>query len=319
MKEKYLIIAGTNKAATTSLYEYLAAHPSVCPAFIKQTFFFLDKKWQEDLNLPSLYNYEEGLNQYTKFFRDCRNELHRLEASPEYIYAPGTAKRIYQFLQENNGEVIFTLRNPVSRLISLFYFGKQQGVIAQGCSFKEFLGKSINYRENANTSLMAYQTGFYSNYLEKYVEVFGTEKLKVYFFEDFMADNQQFMKKVAVDLSLDESFYDNFQFDVFNKTIGIKNVALSNVYKSSRAFIIKAAYKHRPGFVLANLLKKTITPLYRKVNMTKLKHEQIGVADVQFLTDAYKDEKNKLETLLNIKIPWRFSDNEIIVSHELKS
>jgi hypothetical protein len=39
MNKKYIIIAGTNKAAITLLFEYLAAHPTVCPAFMKQTFF----------------------------------------------------------------------------------------------------------------------------------------------------------------------------------------------------------------------------------------------------------------------------------------
>ena len=61
-EKKYFIIAGTNKAATTSFFEYLAAHPQLCPSYIKQTFFFLDKSWQQQLKLSSLYDYEKGFD-----------------------------------------------------------------------------------------------------------------------------------------------------------------------------------------------------------------------------------------------------------------
>ena len=52
------------------------------------------------------------------------------------------------------------------------------------------------------------------------------------------------------------------------------------------------------------LLKKTITPIYRKINVTELKHEKPASKDVKFLEDAYKEEKNNIEKLLGIHVPW---------------
>ncbi len=304
MNEKYIIIAGTNKAATTSFYEYLAAHPSVCPAFIKQTFFFLDKEWQQNLNLQSLYNYEKGLDQYKKFFRNCNNKLYKLEASPEYIYAPGTPERIYQFLQDNNGQVIFILRDPVSRFLSLFHFGKQQGIINRKCSFHEFLEKSIAHTANTNSSLMAYETGFYSNYLENYVKLFGKDRLLIYFFEDIKTDAKIFMKKVADDLQIDSAFYDDFEFQSHNKTITVKNRFLSDAYRQARGFLIHHTFRSKIGYTTSMLLKKTVTPLYRKINLTERQKEKIPDADKQFLQHVYKDEKQRLESLFGIQVPW---------------
>ena len=37
----YLIVGGTTKAATTSLFSYLANHPATCAATYKETRFFL--------------------------------------------------------------------------------------------------------------------------------------------------------------------------------------------------------------------------------------------------------------------------------------
>ena len=36
------IIAGVTKAGTTSLFQYLHAHPDVCPSSTKETLFFKD-------------------------------------------------------------------------------------------------------------------------------------------------------------------------------------------------------------------------------------------------------------------------------------
>ena len=37
---RHLIIAGTAKAATSSLFDYLSAHPEVCGSRVKETYFF---------------------------------------------------------------------------------------------------------------------------------------------------------------------------------------------------------------------------------------------------------------------------------------
>ncbi len=53
------------------------------------------------------------------------------------------------------------------------------------------------------------------------------------------------------------------------------------------------------------LLKKTITPIYRSVNLTQLQKEEIPDADIQFLQQAYKYEKQKLELMLGVSVPWQ--------------
>lgn len=304
MNGKFVIIAGTNKAGTTSLFEYLAAHPSMCPSYIKQTFFFLNKEWQKKLQLASLYDYDKGAHQYNYFFKNCKPEQLKLEASPEYLYAPGTAEKIFNFIKSEGGDIIFILRNPVSRFISLFHFGKQQGIIDRSCSFNDFLQQSITHTSNGNSSLMAYETGFYSKYLENYIRLFGKDRLRIYFFEDLIADAKIFMKKVAGDLQINTSFYNDFDFATYNKTITIKNRFLSDTYKQARRFLIRHTFKTKMGYAISMLFKKTVTPLYRKINLTELQKEYVSDADKQFLQQLYKDEKQKLESLLGIQVPW---------------
>lgn len=304
MQGKYIIIAGTNKAGTTSFFEYLAAHPSVCPAYIKQTFFFLDKSWQHALHEPALFDYAKGSHQYRQFFRNYKEGQLRLEASPEYLYAPGTPARIHEFAQLHDVQLVFILRNPVTRFISLFHFGKQQGIIDTNCSFGQFLEQSRKHTTYDNASMMAYETGFYSKYLERYVSLFGKDKLLVYFFEDFMSDTQAMMQRVCRDLSLDAAFYEGFVFETHNKTITVKNRVAGELYKKARLFLIQKTFKSRIGHGTSMLLKKTITPIYRRMNTAELKKDAIPPEHISFLEAAYKDEKETIAQLLGIKVPW---------------
>jgi hypothetical protein len=306
MESNYIIIGGTNKAATTSFFEYLAAHPAICPAFIKQTFFFLDKNMQQDLEVVSLYDYEKGSEQYELFFRNFSKGQLKLEASPEYLYSAGTARRIFDFFQSRgNGILLFILREPVSRFVSLFHFGKQQGVVNIDCSFHDFMLQSMQYTAKTNTSLMAYQTGFYSKFLENYISVFGKERIKIYFYEDLIKDTETFIKQVSHDLCIDASFYDNFEFENNSQTKSVvKNRVLSNAYKRGRRFVMEKSFKSKRGYDSAMFLKKTITPFYRKINLASAKKEEINADDRATLSAAYKDEKEKIRSLFGITVPW---------------
>ncbi len=301
----YLIIAGTNKAATTSFFNYLAAHPQVCPAYIKQTFFFLDKSWQRSLNLRSLYDHSKGFQQYDLFFRDCSDAKYRLEASPEYMYAPGSPARIHDFLKTNNGRVIFILRDPVQRFISLFNYGKQQGIIGKQETFPGFMKKSMAYTGNSNTSLMAYQTGFYSGYVQNYISLFGKQNLNIYFYENLKADPLKFMQHVSENLGLDGNFYSSFNFTKNNQTISTRSSSLAMIYKLGRGLLIDRGYKSRVGYNAAMVLKKYVTPVYRKLNTQSLnKEEVVSVEAIQQLTEAYKKDRDKLHQLTGLQVPW---------------
>lgn len=302
--KRYIIIGGVNKAGTTSLFTWLAAHPAVCPAFLKQTFFFLDKEWQKNFGLQAVYDYEEGFAAFENYFTGCNGAMNKLEASPEYLYAPGTPQRLQQFLSDKDGYIIFILRNPVQRFISLYYYGKQQAILPQEINFEGFLEQSIKYTDNKNTSLIAFETGFYSKYIERYLQHLDKEKIKIYFFEDMIGDEKSFLKKLCSDTGIDPGYYDSYNFEAQHKTIKIRSSLLAKLYLIPRAVYIKLFYRSKAGFKFAQLLKKTVTRVYRKLNMTKLDKEQLPESALDFLRNAYRDEKNKLENLLGIKVPW---------------
>jgi len=103
----YLII-GAQKTGTSSLFNYLSMHPQVINSNKKEVHYF-DK------------NFERPLNWYKQFFpfKFIANNYTIGEATPDYLYHPFVAQRIYNTIP--GVKLIIILRNPVERVISHYF------------------------------------------------------------------------------------------------------------------------------------------------------------------------------------------------------
>lgn len=303
---KSLIIGGTNKAGTTSLFEYLREHPEIQGSFIKQTFFFLDSNLQEKLKLKANYDYKEGLHQFAYYFPDDMNKKHYcLEASPDYLYGKESPDLIYSYLQNKvESKLLFILREPVSRFISFFYYSKQQGLIDNEMSFREFYEKSKNYEDDTNSGLRAHKTGYYAKYLKNYLKLLPKQNLIVCFFEDLEKDPEKFMKDLSDTLGIDPDFYNDFDFQIKNKTAGVRNQFLSKVFRRSRAWYMKFFFKSKLGLIVGEFLKEQITPFYKKINLVEKKKYGLDSEVLNFLKNDYAQDISELESLVGKKAPW---------------
>ena len=104
-KDPDFVVVGAQKAGSTSLFAYLAAHPSVDQPLVKEINYFDQRP-------------EKGQNWYRRHFplRESASGHITGEASPMYMVHPLAMDRISRDLPEV--KVIAILREPVSRLIS---------------------------------------------------------------------------------------------------------------------------------------------------------------------------------------------------------
>jgi len=300
----YLIIAGISKAGTTSLFDYLVAHPEVEGSSIKQTFFFLDKDLQKELNLNLLYDYEKGLDQFENFFHELHPQTkYRIEATPDYLYSLGTPNRLADFFKIYSGKVLIILRNPVSRFNSFYYFGKQQGLIPENMSYETFYQQAKEYTENKNPCLMAYKTGFYAQYLKTYQDKFE-EGLEVIFFEDLKNDPKGLMQGICSFLGISSDFYENYKFEISNPTVKVKYRVLAKIYGGLRQFYLDYFFKMKAGNDFARFLKKSITPIYRKLNYRPLEKNNDNEINERLRQD-YARDVSELEEIIQKVVPWQ--------------
>jgi hypothetical protein len=182
--QRFLILGGTSKAGTTSIFNYLAGHPQICSS-TKETRFFLDA----DYPLPSRKRYgNDSLETYLSFF-DAENrhstDKWKLEATPDYLYSENAAEAIRGSLA--NVRLIFVLREPVSRLLSWYRFGQSINEIPSKMTFdayvalQEKIGDTFpdEYRHPAFAAL---RHGCYSLYLRRFFDVFGAPSMWIIFY-----------------------------------------------------------------------------------------------------------------------------------------
>jgi hypothetical protein len=101
-----LIVIGAAKCGTTSLHEYLDAHPEISMSREKELHFFVEEK-----------NWSKGLAWYESHF-DPASAV-RGESSPGYTAFPlyrGVAERLGQTIPD--AKLVYLVRDPVDRIVS---------------------------------------------------------------------------------------------------------------------------------------------------------------------------------------------------------
>jgi hypothetical protein len=303
---RFLIIGGTSKAGTTSVFNYLAGHPQICPS-TKETRFFLDP----DYPLVSTKRYQEnGPETYLSFF-NCESlqpkDNWRLEATPDYLYSANTPHVIRQTLE--NVRFIFILREPISRLLSWYRFGQAMNEIRSSTTFDDYVGiqreTGGSFRDGyRHPAFAALQHGRYSIYLKRFVEVFGTAAIQIFFYEDLRRDSFSFMTAICRLLGINETYFRNYSFNVVNKGVDVRSPYLHDKYWRAKQRL-RVALREAPNVrrVLRQIGDRT-DAAYRRVNVTESRKVLMAFSTAEFLCSYYHDEAPHLKNLLGTEAPW---------------
>ena len=187
-RPKFLII-GVQKGGTTSLYSYLAVHPQIRAAIIKEVHYF-------DFYYPC------GEAWYLAHFVPERWLLDGQltgEASPEYIFSPFAAERVAAF--DPDMKLIVMLRNPVERAYSQYQMSLRREretlpfaeALAQEPerlkNERERMGAERAFARGGSHIHQSYQLkGHYAEQLETWFKFFPREQLLVLESEAFYRD-----------------------------------------------------------------------------------------------------------------------------------
>lgn len=206
-------VVGAQKAGTTSLYYYLKQHPEVYMSPVKEPFFFdhqlnprgevVEHRFKGPGRRQVVPRYA-NTKEYEALFARAKDEKAVGEASPVYIYAPGTAGRIKEYVPE--ARVIALLRNPADRAYSAFLYARRLGREPLR-DFGEALRKEEErIRDNWHYAFHYRKRGFYYPQLERYYNLFERERIGVWLYEDLKADPLGVVQSVFRFLGVDDAF-----------------------------------------------------------------------------------------------------------------
>jgi hypothetical protein len=305
-EHRFLIIGGTSKAGTTSVFTYLSEHPEICAATIKETRFFLDLEYP----LPSQMRCQkDGANAYLSFFDlGGGGEAWKLEATPDYLYGRATPRLIRETLP--HVQLIFILRDPVRRLLSFYQFGRQLNEIPQTMTFDEYIELQSNHsasnHENGHRHPVFYalEHGRYSNYLQEFVELFDRSAIHIAFHEELRQNPHAFMTGICRWAGINEAFYRGYSFRVKNAGFTPRSSRLHRAYFNTRAKSRQLLSDHPLVRTALRNIGRKVNRAYRKLNSTRREEVRMSPATEDFICAYYKDEPARLKKLLAIDVPW---------------
>lgn len=181
----HFFIIGAMKAGTSSLYKYLAAHPSIYAAPRKEPRFFANP-------VPT----EAQASAYAELFAGRTTQDWAFEASTAYTKYPmisGVPERIHAAFPESR--LIYLVRDPVERICSAYLHNVAEG--RERRTFKE----AVFDPSQAYLNISRYHLQ-----LTQYLRVFPRERLLVLVFEEFVSDADATLAEIARFLDLKREF-----------------------------------------------------------------------------------------------------------------
>jgi hypothetical protein len=206
------LIIGAHKSGTTSLYHYLKQHPQIYMSPVKEPHFFsfLDHPldFREPGFDPQKLQAAADLPAYQALFQQAGDAVAIGEASPSYLYVEETAVKIYQHLPQVN--IIAVLRNPADRAYSNYLHCRARKHQEPLADFSDALkAEKKRIQENWSPLWHYQQKGFYFQQLQRYYRLFNNEQIRIYLYDDLLADPQALVQDIYQFLQVDASFTPN--------------------------------------------------------------------------------------------------------------
>lgn len=276
------VIAGVNKAGTTSLFVSLSTHPEVAPAAVKETRYFLPARWGQTLEPVAVYE--------AAFASAPVGTPVRIEATPSYFYGGTAVIDAMHAVCGDELRVMVVLREPVERFWSFFTFQKARLRIPDDLSVDDYLAHAETLSEAdfhiaENERWFAFRGGCYADWLPAWHDAFG-EHLQVVFFEDLMADPDRVLRDTARFLGIDPDEFPSTSLASENRTTGYKRAGLQRV-----ALVFNDRFER---FLRRHYgLKERLRSAYYRFNGAA-RSEQLPPRARAVLTDRYAEPNARL-------------------------
>lgn len=292
-----LVIAGAPKCGTSSVFYWLQNHPEVLASSKKEAQFLMDR--DSSTFRPALNYHDHGLAAYARHFDADNKKAGQkivLEATPGYLYQE-TALRVFaQDMPQTR--LIFILREPARRLLSVYhYFSQNRRDLDRGFSFEAFVEAACNNdaRLRDNEYLRgAIHHGQYLEYLQRWSDQCGKERLLIYLFEDLERDPRGFMQRLCTDTGIEPAYFGpDFRFVKENYSYKVRWQILHNGVVRWRHLIPKGAFR------------KKLKALYHRFNTDKgqkTKPQQTEMQVLERMKAYYRPYNEALAAFFNLDL-----------------
>lgn len=275
------IIAGVNKAGTTSLFVSLSTHPDIAPSSIKETGYFLPARYGAPLPPAA---------EWDAYFAAAGDRPVHLEATPSYFYGgAAVAEAMRERLVEPHAIVV--LREPVSRAISFFTYQKIRLRFPADYPITDYLAAAdhltdADFQDPDNEKYMAFRGGCYAEFLPGWLDVLGTEHVRVVDFQRLVGDQVTTLHETAAWLGLDPARFPADAVSSENRTTGYRSKGFQRLALAGNDRLERLLRRHPE-------LKRRLRAFYYRLN-GRPTEEQIPESVRSELAARYRAPNAKL-------------------------
>ncbi len=276
------VVAGTQKAATTWLYECVNEHPAAHVSTIKEVHFFCDPARCDKSRRA------QGLEWYLGQFESEPQCTTRGEFSIDYMFYPEIAGKLHELNPDM--KIIFILRDPMDRAYSAYWMHRRNHLDYP--PFSNFIGR--------DDDLVA--RGLYYDQIQNFRKFFSDDQMLILIYEDIAKDPYAFTSRVFEFLGIDQDFRPKSAVQLIAETKQL------NPYLSKILYRYAARILRFPSALWMWRLVKRLTGVKRRRlgGDAKPKYPQLSDADRQCLAGIYRAENEKLFDLIGRRVvEWR--------------
>ena len=216
------------------MYHFLAQHPDIYMPAHKEIHFF-----GTDLYSP---HYSRDAQKYLEHFAGVANQKRVGEASVWYLYSKLASHEIKEF--SPGAGIIIMLRNPVDMIYSLH--GHRLYINSEDIEdFEEALNAEADRKKGLRLPANPYpveglfyrEVGRYAEQVQRYLDDFGPEQVKIILYDDFKADPARTCRDLFSFLEVMPTF--PVEISVINASKKVRSRALTSFLDPPPAIVSK--------------------------------------------------------------------------------
>jgi hypothetical protein len=213
-------LIGAPKSGTTTLYHWLAAHPSIHMSPIREPCFFAPEvvdytersRAFNKADAPSLRAWLDGpmtgarshgmvldWNDYLSLFRYAGDTAVLGEASGNYLHSWNAPSRLKERIP--GARMIVLLRKPADRLFSHFASAVAAG--EAGGRFGEWIDEQLRSESIREPRFGPVWTGMYAHHLKRWLAHFPRDRMSIHLYDDYRVDPAGVLEDVFTFLGVD--------------------------------------------------------------------------------------------------------------------
>lgn len=288
----HFIVAGTARAGTTALYDYLRQHPQIFLPVQKEPCFFCFENHSPNYVNGKFAFAATNIEAYQKLYASAPSGSLCGDMSTPYLYLyEKTIAGIKKYCVDSSSiKIIIILRNPTERAFSQFAWRKRDG--REPLSFAQALNdESDRIRNNWSIDYHYAQRGLYSEQVKAFQNNFSNVKIILY--DDFLLSPEITIQSICEFLNIQS----DFKFDLdkrSNKSFSPKIPWINRLL----------TYEHPLKFKLLDMLgennrRRLKEKLFSLNNAEVLKPDE---ASVQRLKKFYKDDIIALQEITRLDL-----------------